>query len=421
MANEAAFAAPIRAGRVLFAHDHRFIPAEGAVWSEQQFEAALWTRYLAHFEAVTVVGRRGAMPEGRGTAMLERSSAPDVDFALLPNLSSLRGMLRARGPARERMRALVADCDAVIARLPSEIGLLAVAEARAACKPWAVEVVGCPYDGMSNYGSLAGRLYAPLAMRRMQRAVAASDHAIYVTRNFLQDRYPSSAVNTTGVSDVILESVDEEVLVRRLIREQRHAQAEERASAAPLRLGLIGTLRGRFKGIQSLIEALAACGDALPEWQLHILGGGDPVPWQEAARAAGLGERVRFDGTLPAGEAVFRWLDEIDIYLQPSLKEGLPRALVEAMSRGCPAIASSVAGIPELLPQEDLMAPGDAAALAELLQRRLDNAAWRRDRARRNWEVACCFRSDLLAERRDRFWRRFAAAARASAPREAAE
>lgn len=397
--------AETRAGPVVFAHDHRFIPGDGAVWSEAQFDAGLWTRYLRHFETVTVAARGGTMPAGKSTATMERSSAPGVRFELLPNLSSLAGVLGRRRAARARMRALVAGHAAVIARLPSEIGLLAIAAARDTGTPWAVEVVGCPYDGMRHYGSLAGRLYAPLAMRRMQRAVAQADHAIYVTQSFLQTRYPSAAANSAGVSDVILERVDPDVRDRRLARQQAR-----RASGAPLRLGLIGTLRGRFKGIQTLLAALQRAAAGLPDWELRILAGGDPAPWQAAARDAGLAGRVHFDGTLPAGAAVFGWLDEIDIYLQPSLKEGLPRALIEAMSRGCPAIASSVAGIPELLPAEDLMPPGDAPALARLLGARAGDAAWMQDRARRNWQVAETFQAGILDARRDAFWRAFGSA-----------
>lgn len=386
---------------VLFAHDHRFIPAQGQIWSEQQFEAALWQRYLAQFDHVTVVARHGPLPAGKTIAVLEKSSTPGVDFELLPNLSSLRGVLRERPAAKAKMRDLVIEHDAVIARLPSEIGLMAIAAAQDVGKPWAVEIVGCPWDGMRHYGSLTGRLYAPLAMKRMQRAVAASEHAIYVTQHFLQNRYPSQARNIAGVSDVILETVDDSVLEQRLAR-------IDTVGANPLRLGLIGTLRGRFKGIQTLFDALAAQKDTLPAWELHILGGGSPDPWQQVARDAGLAEHVFFDGTLPAGEAVFSWLDNIDIYLQPSLKEGLPRALVEAMSRACPAVASTVAGIPELLPPEDLMTPGNAKELADLLVRRASDQDWMRDRARRNWQEARSFRSDILAERRDGFWQQFA-------------
>src|SRR5690625_396249 len=49
---------------------------------------------------------------------------------------------------------------------------------------------------------------------------------------------------------------------------------------------------------------------------------------------------------------VFDWLETIDLYAQPSRQEGLPRALIESMSRGVPAFGANTAGIPELLENE---------------------------------------------------------------------
>jgi glycosyltransferase involved in cell wall biosynthesis len=78
-------------------------------------------------------------------------------------------------------------------------------------------------------------------------------------------------------------------------------------------------------------------------------------------------DSVDFRGELPSGPEMFEFLDSIDLFVMPSRAEGLPRALVEAMSRGCPCIASSVGGIPELLDASDLVAPGSPEKLAELI------------------------------------------------------
>lgn len=390
--------------RVLFAHDHRFIPADGAFWSESQYEAALWSRYLEHFEALTVVARRGDLPNSKNVMQMERSSAPNVEFDLFPNLSSLRGLTLARPTAVRRMRELVARHDAVIARLPSEIGFLALSRARAEGKPWAVEAVGCPWDGMWHHGNLSGRFYAPVAWLRMRHALRLSDHAIYVTNDFLQRRYPTRAQNTASASNVVLKSVLPTTLEARL---SKISAMPDHSHNYSLRLGLIGTLRNRYKGIQTLLAALARARGDLPPISLHILGGGDPAPWQAEAARLGVADLVHFEGTLHAGEPVLRWLDSIDIYLQPSLQEGLPRAVIEAMSRGCPVLASTAAGIPELVPETDLVSPGDIAALARLLRHRATDHAWMATRARTNWETARDYRAEVLEARRSAFWGRF--------------
>jgi hypothetical protein len=58
-------------------------------------------------------------------------------------------------------------------------------------------------------------------------------------------------------------------------------------------------------------------------FEFRVIGAGDPRPWTVLAERLSLDGLVRFCGTLPTGRPVFEWLDEIDVYLQPSLQEGL--------------------------------------------------------------------------------------------------
>ena len=98
--------------------------------------------------------------------------------------------------------------------------------------------------------------------------------------------------------------------------------------------------------------------------RLTLIGDGKfREPLESLAGELHVAERVTWLGQLPAGEAIRRELDEADLFVLPSRTEGLPRAVVEAMARGLPCIASRVGGIPELLADENLIAAGDVAAL----------------------------------------------------------
>jgi glycosyltransferase involved in cell wall biosynthesis len=69
----------------------------------------------------------------------------------------------------------------------------------------------------------------------------------------------------------------------------------------------------------------------------------------------------------------------MDLFVLPSLNEGMGRALIEAMAAGLPVIASRVGGIPAVISHEHtglLVPPGDAGALAETLRRFLDRPEW---------------------------------------------
>src|SRR5690606_42058407 len=89
----------------------------------------------------------------------------------------------------------------------------------------------------------------------------------------------------------------------------------------------------------------------LDGFRYEIVGGGDQSYLRKIARKYGVADPVDFLGRITRKE-VFQWLDKIDLYIQPSKTEGLPRALIEAMSRGLPCLGTRVGGIPELLTDE---------------------------------------------------------------------
>ena len=91
----------------------------------------------------------------------------------------------------------------------------------------------------------------------------------------------------------------------------------------------------------------------------------------------------------------------MDVYVQPSRQEGLPRAVVEAMSRALPAIGTCVGGIPELLPPERLYASGDVRALAGIISGFTHKSL--ESEAQRNFAHAAEYARDVLDARREAF------------------
>jgi glycosyltransferase involved in cell wall biosynthesis len=95
--------------------------------------------------------------------------------------------------------------------------------------------------------------------------------------------------------------------------------------------------------------------------------------------ALDLSEQVTFTGALPEAETL-RAIAAADILVLPSLMEGLPVVLMEALALGVPVIASGVAGIPELVEHERtglLVIPTDADALAKAIARLAGDPALR--------------------------------------------
>jgi glycosyltransferase involved in cell wall biosynthesis len=390
-----------RLREVVFAHDYPFLRAQdGAVYSDRGDWP--WQHYLDFAERVTVASRSKRLVDAArpGLTPVDRAG---VSFEPIPSLSGPRIRFTHRSEARARLRRLLDGADALVARLPSEIGALAVEVAERASKPYAVELVTCTWDALWNYGTWQGKVYAPVSWWQTRRAVRRAPRVLYVTREFLQQRYPTRGV-AVACSDVELPALDATVLERRLARVRR-------ASDGAVRIGTIAALTVKFKGVQTALAALGGNKDRLPPFQLHVLGAGDPAPWRELARRHGVEQETRFDGTRPPGSPVHEWLDGLDLYVQPSFQEGLPRSLVEALSRALPALGSTAGGIPELLAPECLHRPGDAARLGELIVAAVGNADWQEAQARRNFEVARGYEQAELDRIRTAFWREFAQAA----------
>jgi glycosyltransferase involved in cell wall biosynthesis len=148
----------------------------------------------------------------------------------------------------------------------------------------------------------------------------------------------------------------------------------------PVRLLSVGRL-APAKGQLLLVQACAALHrEGLP-FELVIVGDGpDRARLEDAVRRQRLGSCVRFTGALNQAE-VRAELARADAFVLPSLAEGIPVVLMEAMASGVPCVTSPVNGIPELIQHDHsglLATPGDAQALAVQLQRVITDATLRR-------------------------------------------
>ena len=140
------------------------------------------------------------------------------------------------------------------------------------------------------------------------------------------------------------------------------------------------------KGLEHALRAMAAP-NVPADLRLSILGTGPlRARLEEQIRDLGLAGRARILGFR---RNVYDYLAHSDALLMPSLHEGLPYTILEAMSLGTPIVASGVAGLAEVLRDGEtalLVRPGDAAGIAAALRRLRDDAGLRAGLARRAGE-----------------------------------
>ena len=192
----------------------------------------------------------------------------------------------------------------------------------------------------------------------------------------------------------------------------------------PLRTGARGRLRSELavapgellivsvgnlypvKGHAVLIDALATL-RGRAGWRLAIAGRGEEESRLRAqAATAGIGDRVHLLGFR---DDIADILAAGDLFTMPSLSEGLPLALVEAMSFGLPVVVTRVGGVPEVVTDGAeglLVPPSDPTALAAALRTLLDDAPRRqrmgddaRTRALRDYALS------TMADRYERLYR----------------
>lgn len=304
------------------------------------------------------------------------------------------------GNCDKRMEDGIRKCRLVIARCPSVIAFRAADVARKCGVKVFAESMCDAWDSYWNHG-VAGKLIAPYMFYKMKSVVKHADFALYVTQKFLQDRYPCPR-ESVGVSNVVIKSVDQDVLARRL---EKIAHMDRKNISIMTTAGV--SLHS--KGQEYVVAAMGALKAKGILCTYYLAGDGDPEYLRGFARKAGVEDQLVFLGRIPLKE-VYEFLDKMDLYIQPSLQEGLPRALIEAMSRSCPCLGARTAGIPELLDPECIVerkSPGSiAAAIEVLLESDLGKYA------RNNHEYSKRYLEENLNNRRNLYFRRVEAGVR---------
>jgi len=389
--------------RVLYCHDNIYQQCQdGTIYSPGQFPYAYWKPFLDCFDHLVVTGRGVGI--NTDINKLNVSSGPNVSFVLFPNINSVKGRVKHIRSVEKRLEQIVAEADAVIIRAVSDLGWVVYKHAKRMNKPIAMEMAACAWDSTWNHGNKLGKIYAFIRQRRDRIIASNADYVMYVSQNFLQERYPTNG-EVESASNVRVNAVDQKAIDTRL----EAIRKREEESHLPNVVGLIGNLDNKIKGIDDTLRALAKVQEKKPGcFIFRHLGPGNMEPFKQLARELGIEERVQFDGMIKSGQAVLDWLHDIDLYLQPSYQEGVPRATIEAMSIGCPVIASNAGGIPELINEKWLIKPGDIEHLSERIVAMLDSPTYQIDATRENYIRSLDYTNDILVPRRQSFWKSFA-------------
>jgi glycosyltransferase involved in cell wall biosynthesis len=376
--------------KLLFVHDGPIYKC-GNDYYGVHYDDKLIDRYLQLGESVTFLMRVSQISsDDIGRYMKISNTAFDVievsDFKSIKKYSSV-------WYAKKVIEKSIKECDALVIRLPSAIGVISLRYAHKYGKPVLCEMVACVYDALWNYSWL-GKAIAHYKLLLYKKIVRSLPYVIYVTSDFLQKRYPTNG-KELSCSDVELNSVNISVLNERL------SKIRSKKDSDVITLGTVGGLDVIYKGQGDVIKVLRLLKDRGIIVNYLLVGGGDETQLKRLISRYNLIEQIRIIGSL-SHEEVFQYFAKIDIYIQPSKQEGLPRAVIEAMSMACPVLGSKTGGIPELIDESMLFNAGSIEKIAELITS--FNKTMMIDQATKNHNTALLYQKSILDQKRTEFY-----------------
>ncbi|MDF2927788.1 MAG: epsF3 [Anaerospora sp.] len=355
----------------------------------------IWTdRYLKVFDELIVCTRYRTVEKDQVKGLKE-SSTEGVTFHCTTIGDNPIEMYTKRWQLEVHIENEVKQVDYVIARI-SLFGIIAVKYAKKHNKPYIIEVVGSAWDANWNH-SFKGKLQAPYLEWLVKQTVKKAPYVVYVTQEYLQKVYPTNG-KSIGISNVSLTDFDSQTLSKRL------EKIEKTRLNDTLIVGTTAGVNVKYKGQQYVIEAISCLNKEGYNFQYHLVGEGDQAYLKSVAKKFGVENQIKFLGCLSHND-VFKYLDSIDIYAQPSLQEGLPRALVEAMSRGLPAFGARTAGIPELLDDEVICRRKSIDDICTILKKM--DRKFMVEQAKRNYEKSKEYDKEILDMKRINFLKEF--------------
>jgi glycosyltransferase involved in cell wall biosynthesis len=283
------------------------------------------------------------------------------------------------------------NADLICLDIPSETSFLAGLVAWLRRKPFTVRVLGDWGDAILHNASptFVNNLKACVA-EVMARFLVRHSSLVVTQGNSLHGKY--ARLNPDGIKADIVHST--------LTADVFHEKGEEPLHNPIRAISVSGLIP--LKGLDTLARALASLSSRGLVVQWWCVGDGKD---REALRGLvdrlGIGSQVKFWGYVPSGPELLRLYREADIFVLPSLSEGVPLAMLEAMANSLAVIVSAVGGIPGVITDGVdgiLVKPGCPDQVAQAILRLADNPSLVHKMRCAAFCKAQAYRSDILWE-----------------------
>jgi glycosyltransferase involved in cell wall biosynthesis len=310
----------------------------------------LFAGYREYF--ATTLCLRGPAP-GDGVPL-----PPEIEALFIPPYEHFPGYLRRRHATRRRLRDGIRRAHLLLARLPAFEAVDALDIARS--------------EGVRSVALVVGR-WAPAvretippirwALRRMARtlttgAVRRADLTLTQGTHLARDM-SAAGLSATAVIQGNLATDDFDELAPRFRLGNGVIRVVTTARMVPT------------KNLQGLIRAVGQLVSEGHAVSLTLIGDGSARPGLESLTTElGLRDRVRFAGWIDSRDAIREVYRASDVFVLPSLEEGISTAVMEAMAAGLPVVVASAEGITDIVRHghNGLVTPPHPLAIAERIK-----------------------------------------------------
>jgi glycosyltransferase involved in cell wall biosynthesis len=346
--------------KVIFINDSKFIENNGCFYSVNGNSLGIWNDFFTKNDT-TWLARNASKKNNDKYNFDKMKSISGVNFVLLDDyMSKMTNVFRYK----KTIKNIMLDADIVIISMPSILGIFSSIYGKKHKSKIIVNMVGDPYTAIKHSSRQKSIFALPITFFT-KKIAKYSERVIYVSRNFLQLKYPTNGVSFY-IPDIELNNVDDDVLKMRL---SKYSNLSKNIS-----IGLIGSLDVEYRGHMLLINSLKCLEKEFEnyEFEIHFLGVGKKDRWEEIIKKTNLKSKFYFDGVLPSGEAVYNWMDRLDLLVMPTKQETMGRAIIEAMSRGLLVLGSRETAIHEQL-GDDMLFYNNTNSICNTISKFLNN------------------------------------------------
>ena len=384
-------------------HAQMFRTPDGAIWTDYIYGYEFFLRYLEIFDSIRIVTRMKAISFDEAINKI-RVDGENIEFYPLPFYKGPWQYFIKMLIIRARFKDSIQGCDCAVLRIPDQVSFQLFNLAQNLRIPCAVEVVAHPWD-----------LYAPGTIRTVlrpflrlywdfiqKRTCKRADGVAYVTEKYLQKRYPADIEhgnNNRFETNYTSADLDNSYYYR--IRNEDDFTNEFK------KIIHVSGINNLSKGHYELLHSILMLKKKGIFVKAKFVGGGTMLEYfQDLSIELRLNDQVTFTGYISDRNALTKIFIDSDILVLPSMSEGLPRVILEAMAAGLPCISTSVGGIPDILSDNALVNANDIQALTNRIEEFISDPVLLAKESKRNFEIAKNYSHDNVQAKRNNFYKR---------------